>query len=170
MAKGVVRTDKMHGTDSGVGLVSFKYLPSGTKTAIENGNVVLLNGLLADSTGAIPDREVYKAVTPAANSAIKDVVLVAGVEVMYDERKKNLDEYENEAGKIVRGFHLSTNDIFAVTADCIDGTAAKDSVIELEAGTKLKAVESLTSGSTQVGVCEQVENTGRYTYYVIRVV
>ena len=42
-------------------------------------------------------------------------------------------------------------------AAAIDGTAKKDSVIELQAGTKLKAVDSLTASSTKVGTVTKVE-------------
>ena len=166
---GVVRTDKLHGTDTGVNLVSAKYMGSGsTETAIDNGNVLKVEALM---TG---EREVRKAVTPAANTALKDIILVATPEVMYDERKKNLHEFFNEAGKIVRGYFLGTHDYFSVTKEALNVadnyTIAVGDVVELMAGPKLNVVASLTANSTQVGKIAAIEPAGRYTYYVVEVV
>lgn len=165
MGYGVVRTDNMTGTDVRAELVSVRYQPSGTKTAIENGNVVKIGDL---ETGS---REVYKGSTPAANDNIKDIVLVASPEVMYDERKRDLDEFINEAGTIARGYHLHTNDIFSVTIDALDGNSkpAVGDVVELKAGTKLNVVDSLTGGSTKVGDIIDINIVGKYTYYAIKV-
>lgn len=165
MSYGVVRTDNMAATDVRSELVSVRYQPSNTKTAIENGNVVKLGAL---ETGS---REVYKGATPAATDDIKDIVLIATPEVMYDERKRNLDEFINEAGKIARGYHLHTNDVFSVTKDALDGaeSPAVGNIVELKAGTKLNVVSELTSGSTQVGVIIDKNVVGRYTFYAIKV-
>lgn len=165
MGYGVVRTDNMTATDVRKELVSVRYQPSDVKTAIDNGNVVKLSGLESGS------REVYKGVTPSATDGIKDIVLIASPEVNYDERKRNLDEFTNEAGVIARGYHLVTNDVFSVTKDALDGAAAPavGNVVELKAGTKLNVVESLTDKSTQIGSIIDINNVGRYTYYVIKV-
>lgn len=168
MAHGVIRTDNMLGTVSGTHLVSFKYQPSNTDTAIDNGNIVVI-GKLIDS-----EREIHTASTPTAESPLKDLAVVAGVEVMYDERKKNLDDYYNEAGKTIRGYALSEcKGYFSVTADALDltaGTPAKGWVVEAMAGTKMKVVETLTAKSTQIGTIEDIEKNGRYTYYVIKLI
>ncbi|MBQ0014772.1 MAG: hypothetical protein KBS82_05570 [Oscillospiraceae bacterium] len=166
MAYAVVRTDKMFGTDVRSGLVSAKYMGAGSSaTAIENGNVIKLDSLVSG------EREIYKAVTPAANDALKDIVLVASPEVMYDERKHNLDEFINEAGKIVRGYYLHENDIFSVTKDALVGTSdpAVGDIVELAAGTKLNVASEATSSSTQVGKIIEVADAGKYTYYAIQV-
>lgn len=167
----VVRTDKMFGTDNRAGMASVKYMGAGsTATAIENGNVVKLDGLLAiDTTAGTYEREIYKAVTPAANDDLGVIALVASPEIMYDERKKDLAEFRNEAGEIARVYRLHHGDIFGLTIDGFTGTPAVGSVIELQAGTKLKAVSSATSGSTTVGKCIEVAPAGRYTYYVVEV-
>lgn len=160
----VVRTDLMYGTDVRSGLVSVKYMAEGsTPTEIDNGNVVKVEDLMEG------EREIYKGVTPAAGDDIKNIVLIDSVEVMYDERKKELDEYVNEVGKICRGYRLHPGDIFSVTAEAIDGTPTVGHVIELAAGTKLKDVASATSGSTTVGKVIAKDVVGRYTYYAIRV-
>ncbi len=164
MAYAIVRTDNMTGSYNGTALVSFKYLPSATATAIENGNVVLIGALVSG------EREVYSASTPAVNSSLSAIALVATPEVMADERKKNLNEFRNEAGEICRGYMLRSGDVFSVSTDgitAISGTApAAGQIVELAAATKLKLVASLTSGSTQVGTVIGIEGS----YVVIKVV
>lgn len=158
----VVRTDKMFATDNRAGLVSVRYQPGDTMTAIDNGNVVKIGALEEGS------REVYKGVTPAADDAIKDIVLIASPEVMYDERKRNLDEFQNVEGAIARGYHLHTNDIFSVTKEALTGDEpAVGKVVELAAGTKLNVTASATG--TVVGTIIDINVVGRYTYYVIQV-
>ena len=167
MGYGVVRTDRLMGTDVRSMLESVKYMGAGsTATAIDNGNVVKLDGSLM--TG---EREIKKGVTPAANDALDAIVLIASPEVMYDERKRNLDEFQNEAGKVCRGYHLHSGDIFSVTKDALDGAAtpAVGNVVELKAGIKLNVAASATGGSTVVGKIIAVDVVGRYTYYVIQV-
>ena len=172
MAYGVVRTDNMFGTDVRAGLVSIKYMGANgqTATAIENGNVLKVGALMGDATNGY-EREIFVGAAPAANDELKDIVLVATPEVMYDERKRNLDEFINEAGRACRGYRLHKGDIFSVTKDALDGVAAPaiGNVVELKAGTKLNVAASATSGSTQVGKIIAIDVVGRYTYYVILV-
>lgn len=162
---GVVRTDRMFGTDNRNGLVSVRYMGADgdTATEIENGSVVKLGDLEEKN------REVYVATDVAADTAIRDVVLVAAPEVPYDERIKNLDEYINDANKIVRGYRLHSGDIFSVTKEALTGAEkpAVGNVVELAAGTKLSVAESATG--TAVGKIKQIEIAGRYTYYVIEI-
>ncbi len=167
MAYAVVRTDNMFGTDVRAGLVSIKYMGANgtTPTAIQNGNVLKVGALMSG------EREIFVGAAPAANDELKDIVLVATPEVMYDERKRNLDEFINEAGRACRGYRLHKGDIFSVTKDALDGVAtpAVGNVVELKAGTKLNVAASATSGSTQVGKIIAIDVVGRYTYYVILV-
>lgn len=173
MAYGVVRTDNMMGTDVGTYLDSVRYFTTTTSandtpTAIENGNVVKVGALLSG------EREVHLATAPAANTALKEIGLVATPEVMYDERKKNLDEFINEAGANVRVYRLHEGDEFGITRDCFEAaaTVAVGDVVELQAKTKLKVVAAATgatAGSTVVGQIIAIESTKRYTYYVVRV-
>ena len=166
MAKyAVVRTDNMYGSDVRAALVSVKYMgeDGSTPTAIENGNVLKI-GALIDG-----EREIYVGGAVAADDKINDVVLVASPEVMYDERKKNLDEYINDAGKACRGYHIHSGDIFSVTKEALAGVAAPavGNVVELAAGTKLNVVAEAT-GATVVGTIIAVDVVGRYTYYAIK--
>lgn len=167
MAYGIVRTDNMYGTDVRAGLVSIQYMGADgkTPTAIENGNVLKVGAL---KTG---EREVYVGGAVAANDKISDVVLVASPEVMYDERKRNLDEFINKAGKNCRGYRLHTGDIFSVTKDALDGATAPavGNIVELKAGTKLNIVATATANSTTVGKIIAIDVVGRYTYYAIKV-
>lgn len=166
MAKhAVVRTDNMTGTDVRSQLVSIKYMGAdgATPTEIDNGNVLKV-GALMDG-----EREVYVGETPAADTAIGDVVLIASVEVMYDERKKNLDEYVNEENKICRGYRLHSGDIFSVTAEALSAVPKVGNIVELAASTKLNVVETATAESTVVGSVIAIDVVGRYTYYVIKV-
>lgn len=160
---GVVRTDKMYGTDNREGIASVRFQNEGVNAEIDNGNVVRIDGLEAGS------REIYVGVAPSASDDLKDILLIASPEVMYDERKRNLDEFVNEAGVAARGYYLHKNSIFSVTKDALVGleAPAKGNFVELTAGTKLNVVESATG--TLVGEIIDVEIVGRYTYYVIQV-
>ena len=165
MAYGIVRTDNMYGTDVRAALGSIKYMgeDGATPTAIENGSVLKV-GALMDG-----EREIYVGGTVAADDKVADVVLVASPEVMYDERKKNLDEYINEAGKACRGYRIHSGDIFSVTKDVLAGVEAPavGNVVELAEGTKLNVAEAAT-GATVVGTIIAVDVVGRYTYYAIK--
>jgi predicted RecA/RadA family phage recombinase len=157
----------MEGTVNPNALISLKYLPSDDPTAIENGNVVLVGALV---TG---EREVFDCETPAANSLVANIALVATPELMADERKKNLNEFRNEAGAICRGYRLRSEDIFSLSADAYTNstgtTVAAGHVVELAAATKLNITTSLTGGSTQVGTVIAVEDNGNTAYTVIKV-
>lgn len=164
MSFAIVRTDRMHGTYNPADLVSVKYQESSENKAIENGRVVLLGAL--DTT----HREVFIGGKPAVDSDIGAIALIATPELMADERKKNLNEFRNEAGEIARGYRLRSGDIFSVTAEAltaIAGTApATGQVVELQADTKLKLVTTLTLNSTQVGEVLDVE--GDYIVILVK--
>lgn len=157
----VVRTDLMWGTDVRSGLVSIKYMGSDGETAteIDNGNVLKVGDLMDG------EREIYTGTDAAADDAVTDVVLIASVEVMYDERLHNLDDFYNEADTVCRGYRLHSGDVFSVTADALDGTPAVGSTVTLAAGTKL----AVDGSGTTVGTIIEEEITSRYTYYAIRV-
>ena len=168
MAYAVIRTDNMTGTDVNAALVSFKYMGANGAAAaeLENGSVVKINSLMEG------ERELWVGTDVAANTPIDQVVIAAGVEVMYDERKHNLDEYINEKGKAIRGYRPHKNhDTFSVTKEAFAaGSAlAKGNIVELAAGTKMKAVATATSGATKIGEIIAIEKAGRYEYYVIHV-
>ena len=162
---GVVRLDNMSGTTDGTLLRSVRFYDGDKEAAIENGRIVLIGDLLDGQ------REVRKATAPAATSPLNHIGLVAAPELMYDERKRNLTEFINEAGENVRVYIPHVRDIFSVTAEALDAAAAiaKGNLVELQAGTKLKVVATATDKSTQVGKIVDIETVGSLTYYVIEV-
>lgn len=161
---GVVRTDNMFATNASAGLYSVRFYDGDAEAAIDNGCVVKLDSLLPG------ERELYKGVAPAADTALNDVVLLAAPEVMYDERLRNLTDFYNEAGTDIRGYTLHSGDIFSITNTVVDGTAAVGSAVELQASTRLKVVPTATSGSTKVGTVIALETVGSLNYVVVRVV
>lgn len=165
MSYAIVNLDNMSGTKQPADLVSAKYYVNTTATAVENGNVVKLDSRI---TG---EREVWKAVTPDANSALRDCVLVASVELMFDERKKNLDEFRNEAGEIIRGYRFKSGGTFSVTAEALTASSpAIGNVVELQADTKFKVVSSLTDDSTKVGTIIDIFTQSGKTFYCVEIV
>lgn len=155
----VIRTDLMSGTKQPADLVSLRFYGDNSKPAeVENGVIVKLEGYEDGQ------REVMKAVAAKSSDKLSDCAIVAGVEVMYDERKSNLDEYINEAGKIVRGYIPRSRNMFAVTKEGFVGGTAPSLNGKVGIGEKGK----IDSGSTGLGTCVAIEAAGRYTYYVIK--
>ena len=177
MAKySVVRTDNLMGTNVGSYLDSVRYFTVETidnksvdvPAEIENGNVVAVGALLEG------ERELHRAVAPTATTPLDEIGLVASPEVLYDERKRGLNEFINRAGANVRIYYLHHGDEFGVTIEGLNVasgyTIKVGDAVELMAGTKLNVVGTATSGSTQVGKIIAIENGGKgYTYYVVRV-
>lgn len=156
----VIRTDLMSGTKQPADMVSFRFYDGEGKPAeVENGVIVKLVGY---EDG---EREVMKAIAASAGDDLNDCAVVAGVEVMYDERKKNLDEYINEAGKIVRGYILRSRNVFSVTKEgFVGGTVpTKEATVGIGDGGKIDAA------GTGLGTCAHIEAAGRYTYYAIKI-
>jgi hypothetical protein len=135
-----------------------------TPTAIENGNVLKLGNLLPG------EREVYVGGAVAATDKVSDIVLIASPEVIYDEHKRNLDDYINEAGKACRGYHIHHGDTFSVTAGALSGTGTPviGNIIKLVAGTKLGFAATLGTNGVGVGRIIDIDTVGKYTYYVIK--
>lgn len=160
MAYTVFRSDLMHGTDSGADLVSVRvYDSSDEPIAVENGTIVELKEYEEG------EREVWKGVLATASSKLSDCVVIGSEELFYDERKKNLDEFINEAGSICRGYILRSRNMFSVTKEgFVGGTVpAKGDTVSIGADGKINA------SGTGLGTTQAVENAGRYTYYVIRI-
>ena len=160
MAYTVIRTDLMSGTNQPADLVSLRFYDGEDKPAeVENGVIVKLEGYEDGQ------REVMKAVAASADDDLNDCAIVAGVEVMYDERKKNLDEFINEAGKATRGYIPRSRNIFSVTKEgFVDGTVPeKGAEVGIGKGGKIDAA------GTGLGVCVDIDVAGRYTYYAIKI-
>lgn len=155
----VIRTDLMSGTKQPADLVSLRFYANDEPAEVENGVIVHLEGY---EDG---EREVMKAVAATAGADLNECAIVAGVEVMYDERKKNLDEYINEAGKAVRGYIPRSRNIFSVTPEgFVGGTVpTKGQTVGIGADGKIAA------GGTGLGECVDIEVVGRHTYYAIKI-
>lgn len=161
MAYAVVRTDNLTGTFDGSKLRSVIYHVDTTPTAIENGNVVLLDSRMTGAT----QRDVWKAVAPAGTFEAGKIALVASPEIMYEAGKVRLDEFRNEAGDIARAYVLEAGDQFSVTAEAFAEAAPEiGGAVGLGNTTKLAAAES------GFAVCTGIEVVGTKTFYVITVV
>ena len=90
---------------------------------------------------------------------------------MYDERKRNLEDFYNVKGKAARGYRFHSGDIFSVTKEALVGaeTPAIGNVVELAAGTKMSVATGATGSSTVIGKIIDIDIVGRYTYYAIEV-
>lgn len=156
----VVRTDLMSGTIQGADLVSLRFYDGGdNQIEVENGIIAKVEGY---EDG---EREYMKAVAATAGADLNECVLVDGVEVMYDERLHNLDEYVNEAGKIVRGYILRSRNMFSVTAE---GFVNKN-VPTVGAEVGIGEGGKIDASGTGLGTCVAIETAGRYTYYTIKI-
>lgn len=159
MSYTVIRTDLLSGTKQPADLVTLRFYDANDKVAeVENGTIVELKGYEDGQ------REVMKAVAATAASDLNDCAIVAGVEIMYDERLKDLDQYINEAGKAVRGYIPRSRNFFSVTKEgFVGGTVpAVDGEVGIGTGGKIDAA------GTGLGKCVAIETVGRYTYYTIQ--
>lgn len=169
MAKhGIVRTDNMNGTFDGACLVSLRYKPSNVETAIDNGNFVVIGAL------ETAEREVRIASTPAANSALNTLALVASEEVDKTKKYNTLADFQNEAGAVLRGYTLVSKHFFSLSADAfkIDTGVTPTvgtSILEAQAGTKGLLVNEATSGSTKIANLYAIENEGDTKWYVFEI-
>lgn len=98
-----------------------------------NGVFVVLEGLMDGM------REVQKARLGATADASKEVFLIHNAEVMNDERKYKISDYEIEAGKVARAYPLYDGDIITLTEDLFDGTVAEGDLLAVKADGKLGA-------------------------------
>lgn len=174
MSYAVVRTDLMHGSYNAADLVSLRFCTYASSTytpaEVENGVIAKLVELETHGSGASAtyEREVWTAIAATgSDTSFVDCVLVDGVEIMYDERKKKLNEYINEAGKAVRGYRLRQGDIFSVTKEGFASATAPTSIgasVYVGANGKLA-----TSGTTVLGKFIHTETIGGETWYAIKV-
>lgn len=159
----VFRSDLLSGTDVAADLVSAKVFDAdGNEIAVENGTIIKLMGYLEG------EREVMKAVLAAPGDDMADCAIVGTPEVHYDERKKNLDEFVNEAGSIVRAYIPRSRNMYSVTAKgFVD--AAVPSAIGSTSTVGIGTDGKLDTAATGWGTVEAIEVVGRYTYYVIKI-
>lgn len=113
MSHAICITEKMNGTYNAVDLVNAIYAPSATATAIDNGNVILLDSAFPVSAmcGGAALRRPPTAQRPTSCWFARPT--------QYDERLVNdAENFYNAAGDVVRGYRLAgSGQYFAVTAD-----------------------------------------------------
>lgn len=111
---GVVRTDAVKATKAG-NIKSGRFYNGDTATAIENGNIVKLDSLIAGQ------RDLWKVVAPGGITA-GNLYLVATPELIYDETLKSsgaLNQFRNEAGANITLVPLEVGDTFSISDACI---------------------------------------------------
>lgn len=136
----IVRTDRLAGTSVPSLLVSARYQVSDVDTAIENGSIVELKGLMEGQ------RELYIAGKPTADATLGKLALVATPEICYEADKRRLSDFINEAGSNIRCYILHSGDIFSVSKAGVDGSAAVGSKLAVQAALKLKVDAAGTFG------------------------
>ena len=163
----VVRTDKPSGEAQMADMLSLRFYGSDGKVAeVENGVIAELQGLETIDASS-NQHEIYKAVAATSSSNMNDCAIICSPELMYDERKKMLDEFINEAGKICRAYRPHSGDIFSVTIDALDATdVAVGNAVSVGEGVKL-AVGA--TADNPFGTVIAIDQVGKYTYYVIQV-
>lgn len=187
----VVRTDKMTGTDDRAYVASAKYYAPQSTTVvsepveapIENGSIVAVTNQLVIGGEQYPiyEREVFRALPPVSSgkadgdvsyAPFEYLYLVASPEVFYDEHKKDLKLFRNEAGDILRCYKLHDGDIFSVTAEGFSGDLPEEqSLITLAPvpGKMMVGDIAAQSDATPIGRCIEVAKAGSYTFYAIQV-
>lgn len=168
MAYTIIRTDNMHGTKDPTKLKSVIVVDGeGKGVEVENGTLVKIAKKLKAG-----EREVHEATVMVGGTTFDaskfDLGIVAGVEIMYDERKAALDEFINEAGRVTRAYILDEGDEFAVTTEGIDGTAPAVDALVYCAATKGKLTATNVSNG-RIGVVEHIETKGKKTFYTVNV-
>lgn len=161
----IINTELVTGTDVRSQLRSVRY---GTVSGTDFTPKEIQNGSVVTFTDEI-EPDLYMAVDPKANTPLKDIVILATPEIMYDERKRNLNEFINEAGDNATGFIPNVNDIFSMTAEGFDGTPKVGNIVEVQAGTKMKTATAATANSTQIGKIIGTRVREGDTYYRVRV-
>lgn len=151
-----VRTDNMSGTVVGKDLVSLK-----ADKEIENGSVVVVGDLVEG------EREVRTIADMTATSEVKDLALIASVEIVKSKSHNTLGEFVNEEGSIARGYRLVSKDIFSVTKEAFatPDSAKVGAYVIAKAGRKMDVADAEAEGTTTIGKIIAVEGE----WYVIEV-
>lgn len=123
-------------------------------TIIENGMFVKIAGTINGQ------REVLKVVAPANNTPVSDLWVVTTPEVIADERKKNLSDFENDADGIITIDKLMANDIFSLEGG-LDGDAAAGYFVCLNnaGGIKATVAAATTNLGTVIGSVLDIANS-----------
>ena len=164
MAYTICNLDRMSGTEDSTLLVSLKYFnASGKEAELENGAIVEIGDFIDGQ------REVRKATDPKVDTPLSKLALVANPEVTYDEsRHHGLEEYINEAGKVILGYRLHSGDGFSLTKEGFSGNPAKGKYLTVGTTTKPVIAASAATGVV-IGKINDVWTLGNDTYYYVDV-
>lgn len=156
----VVNTDLMSGVKQPADLVSLRFYEMDEDEAVA---VEVENGVIA-KLGDLENREVFAAVAATAADDPNECVVIANPELMYDERKRVLEDYINPAGKAIRGYRIKNKNIMSWTAEgFVGGTAPeKGGAVGIGVGGKLDAA------GTGLGKCIDIWKAGKRTFYAIQ--
>lgn len=128
--------------------------------ALDNGQVVMLSAL-ADG-----EHDIWKVESPTTT----DVWVVTGVELMYDE-KKQITEYENEAGKPFR-CERAKDTVIAISKEALTfaSNEATDMIVgsSVVVGTGLNLILSATKVGNTIGTVIDVFTRGGIKFAAIR--
>lgn len=161
----VVRTDKPSGEAQMADMVSVRFYGANNKPAeVENGVIAELQGLETIDTNS-NQHEIYKAVAATSRSDMNNVVIICSPELMYDERKKMLDEFINEEGKPARGYIPRSRNIYSWTKEGFVG----GTVPAIGGNVGIGANGKLDASGSGFGKCIDIDIAGRYTYYAIEI-
>lgn len=168
MAYCVVRTDLMSAVKQPADLVSLRFYDGNDEVAeVENGVIAKITDLETHTVGTTTtyEREIWKGVAATSSDDLADCVLIATPEVMYDERKRGLDEFINEAGVAARGYRLRDRNMFSLTAEGFVGGTAPTVGQTIGVGTDGK----LAAGGSGFGTCVHIEDVGSKKFYAIQI-
>lgn len=145
----IVRTDALKATYDG-NIKSGRFYSSGVEAAVENGNIVKLDSLVAG------ERELWKVVAPGAVKT-GNVFLVASPELIYDETLRStgaLKNFRNEAGRNITLLGLEVGDMFSVSDEAIAAVGQEpvvgNYVTPHATLTKFQEAESISAGTNDV--------------------
>lgn len=162
MAKTIFRCDNMPGIDNRAYITSVLVQDgSGTNIAAENGAIVKIGDLVKG------ERDLYVATLATTTDKVEDCAVLGSPEIIYDDAtKKNLDDFENEAGKPAMAYLLSQGGCFSVTKEGFVSSTppAVKGAVKIGANGKIDAGGT----GTALGTCIAIESAGGCTYYVIK--
>ena len=113
------------------------------------------------------EREVRTIADMTATSEVKDLALIASVEIVKSKSHNTLGEFVNEEGSIARGYRLVSKDIFSVTKEAFatPDSAKVGAYVIAKAGRKMDVADAEAEGTTTIGKIIAVEGE----WYVIEV-
>lgn len=148
------RSDNLAGTHLGSKLVSLRMSED-----LENGSIVLVGALEAG------EREVKTCTAPTAGATIGQLAILGSEEVVKNVKYDTVGDFINLKDSVARGYVLTKNDVFAVTAKAF--TTAPE--VGAEIGVAAGSHKMVTDGEIKIGKCIAIEPDGATTWYVVEV-